>query len=195
MSAGCACRTPSSSPPASSRATASRAKMPRWRPSHRGRDVVPGWRSLPALVGAVEFGSYTRHPRLGNPGRVVWRDHATRSMQNRIGLRNPGARAAAAHPASPRRGPAADLGRQPRGQPRARRPRGERARDPRGRLVLRGGLLRARRGPSGPASHEPEPGGSVVADPEPLLPQHGGRPTRPPDRASWPSGSAAPSPR
>ena len=63
----------------------------------RRRNVVAGWRSLPALVGAVEFGSYTRHPRLGNPGRVVWRDHATRSMQNRIGLRNPGARAAAAH--------------------------------------------------------------------------------------------------
>lgn len=63
----------------------------------RGRNVVAGWWSLPALVGAVEFGSYTRHPRLGNPGRVVWRDHATRSMQNRIGLRNPGARAAAAH--------------------------------------------------------------------------------------------------
>ena len=63
----------------------------------RRRNVVAGWRSLPALVGAVEFGSYTRHPRLGNPGRVVWRDNATRSMQNRIGLRNPGARAAAAH--------------------------------------------------------------------------------------------------
>ncbi len=62
----------------------------------RGRDIVPGWRSLPTLVGAVEFGSYTRWPRLGNPGRVVWRDMATRSMQNRIGLRNPGATAAAA---------------------------------------------------------------------------------------------------
>ncbi len=61
------------------------------------RNVVAGWRALPALVGAVEFGSFTRQPRLGNPGRVVWRDHATRSMQNRIGLRNPGARAAAAH--------------------------------------------------------------------------------------------------
>ena len=76
---------------------ASEAKTPRWRPSTGRRNVVAGWRSLPALVGAVEFGSYTRHPRLGNPGRVVWRDHATRSMQNRIGLRNPGARAAAAH--------------------------------------------------------------------------------------------------
>jgi dihydroorotate dehydrogenase len=62
-----------------------------------GRDIVPGWRSLPALVGPVEFGSYTRHPRLGNSGRVLWRASAGRSMQNRIGLRNPGARAAAAH--------------------------------------------------------------------------------------------------
>jgi dihydroorotate dehydrogenase len=60
-----------------------------------GRNVVPGWRSLPALLGAVEFGSYTRHPRLGNPGRVLWRDDATRSMHNRVGLRNPGAEAAA----------------------------------------------------------------------------------------------------
>jgi dihydroorotate dehydrogenase len=62
-----------------------------------GRDIVPGWRTLPALLGAVEFGSYTRHPRLGNPGRVLWRDDSTRSMQNRVGLRNPGAEAAAAY--------------------------------------------------------------------------------------------------
>lgn len=61
------------------------------------RDIVPGWSSAPALLGPVEFGSYTRHPRLGEPGRVLWRDRATRSMQNRVGLRNPGARAAAAH--------------------------------------------------------------------------------------------------
>lgn len=61
------------------------------------RDIIPGWRSLPALVGAVEYGSFTRHPRLGNSGRVLWRDSAARSMQNRIGLRNPGARAAAVH--------------------------------------------------------------------------------------------------
>lgn len=60
-------------------------------------DIVPGWRSLPALVGPVEFGSFTRHPRLGNDGAVVWRNHAARSMQNRIGLRNPGVRAAAVH--------------------------------------------------------------------------------------------------
>ena len=60
-----------------------------------GRDIVPGWRTLPALLGAVEFGSFTRQPRKGNRGRVVWRDDATRSMQNRVGLRNPGAAAAA----------------------------------------------------------------------------------------------------
>lgn len=64
---------------------------------HRHRNVVPGWRSLPALLGAVEFGSFTRRPRLGNRGRVLWRDDANGSMQNRIGLRNPGVRAAAAH--------------------------------------------------------------------------------------------------
>ncbi|NDJ78899.1 MAG: hypothetical protein GYB65_21825 [Chloroflexi bacterium] len=60
-----------------------------------GRNIIPGWRSVPRLVGAVEFGSYTRWPRLGNPGVVVWRDVPTRSTQNRVGLRNPGAAAAA----------------------------------------------------------------------------------------------------
>jgi dihydroorotate dehydrogenase len=68
--------------------------------ARRGRDIVPGWRSVPALVGAVEFGSFTRQPRLGNRGCVVWRDDGARSMQNRIGLRNPGAAAAAAFLAS-----------------------------------------------------------------------------------------------
>ena len=62
----------------------------------RGQDVVPGWRSLPALAGPVEYGSYTRRPRLGEPGRVLWRDFDGGWMQNRVGLRNPGARAAAA---------------------------------------------------------------------------------------------------
>lgn len=60
-----------------------------------GRNVIPGWRFMPALVGAVEFGSFTRYPRLGNPGRVIWRDDSTVSTQNRVGLRNPGAGAAA----------------------------------------------------------------------------------------------------
>jgi dihydroorotate dehydrogenase len=50
---------------------------------------------VPLLCGAVEFGSFTRWPRLGNPPPVVWRDVATQSTQNRIGLKNPGARAAA----------------------------------------------------------------------------------------------------
>ena len=62
-----------------------------------GRDIIPGWRATPALAGPVEFGSYTRHPRLGNSGRVLWRDLDEGWMQNRVGLRNPGARAAAAH--------------------------------------------------------------------------------------------------
>lgn len=62
-----------------------------------GRDIVPGWRSAAAVVGPVELGSYTRYPRLGNEGRVLWRDNAAGWMQNRVGLRNPGARAAAAY--------------------------------------------------------------------------------------------------
>ncbi len=60
-----------------------------------GRNIIPGWRVLPALVGPVEFGSFTRHPRLGNQGTVIWRQAETQSTQNRVGLRNPGARAAA----------------------------------------------------------------------------------------------------
>jgi dihydroorotate dehydrogenase len=32
---------------------------------------------------------------MGNPGTTIWRDEATRSTQNRVGLKNPGARAAA----------------------------------------------------------------------------------------------------
>lgn len=60
-----------------------------------GANIMPGWRIAPALMGAVEFGSFTRQPRLGNAGTVVWRNEATKSTQNRVGLRNPGARAAA----------------------------------------------------------------------------------------------------
>ncbi len=59
------------------------------------RNIIPGWRSIPLLVGAVEFGSFTRHPRIGNPGTVLWRDEMTLSTQNRVGLKNPGAIAAA----------------------------------------------------------------------------------------------------
>lgn len=62
----------------------------------RGRNIIPGWRSVPALVGAVEMGSFTPAPRLGNPGTVLWRDAEHRTLYNRVGLRNPGARAAAA---------------------------------------------------------------------------------------------------
>jgi dihydroorotate dehydrogenase len=61
----------------------------------RGRNIIPGWRAVPRLVGLVELGSFTRYPRLGNPDTVVWRDERTRSTQNRVGLRNPGAVAAA----------------------------------------------------------------------------------------------------
>lgn len=60
-----------------------------------GRNIIPGWRSIPALLGPVEFGSFTRYPRLGNMGTVLWRDTATHSTQNRVGLKNPGVEAAA----------------------------------------------------------------------------------------------------
>jgi dihydroorotate dehydrogenase len=60
-----------------------------------GENILPGWKSIPKLVGIVEFGSFTRQPRLGNPGAVIWRDTLTQSTQNRVGLKNPGAVAAA----------------------------------------------------------------------------------------------------
>lgn len=60
-----------------------------------GINLLPGWRSLPALLGPVEFGSFTRWPRVGNPGVVLWRDSSARTTRNRVGLRNPGVRAAA----------------------------------------------------------------------------------------------------
>ena len=59
------------------------------------RNVMPGWRFVPALTGPVEFGSFTRFPRMGNAGTVVWRHERSRSLQNRVGLKNPGGRAAA----------------------------------------------------------------------------------------------------
>lgn len=60
-----------------------------------GRNIIPGWRSMPILVGTAEFGSYTRWPRLGNEGTILWRRTETHSTQNRVGLRNPGVVAAA----------------------------------------------------------------------------------------------------
>lgn len=57
-------------------------------------NLLPGWWSIPLMCGAVEIGSFTRYPRLGNTPPVMWRDVATRSTQNRIGLKNPGAQAA-----------------------------------------------------------------------------------------------------
>ncbi|MGJ3237852.1 MAG: hypothetical protein ACFE0Q_04015 [Anaerolineae bacterium] len=61
----------------------------------RGENIMPGWRSMPRLVGLVEYGSFTRHPRIGNAGTVMWRDVSTQSTQNRVGLKNPGVEAAA----------------------------------------------------------------------------------------------------
>lgn len=73
-----------------------------------GRNIIPGWRTMPALVGPSEFGSYTPHPRIGNPGTVMWRDVPTKSTQNRVGLKNPGVVAAAEffsrHPLPPQTG-------------------------------------------------------------------------------------------
>ncbi len=66
----------------------------------RKKNIIPGWRTMPNLVGAVEMGSFTRHPRMGNSGTVIWRDIPTHSTQNRVGLKNPGAIGASAFLAS-----------------------------------------------------------------------------------------------
>ncbi len=133
------------------------------------RNIIPGWRSMPLLVGAVEFGSFTRYPRLGNPGVVLWRDPATRSTQNRVGLKNPGAarRRRISGAAPPR--PAADLRHQRRRQPRRDRPRSGMPRSARSA----GRFPRTRRPPS-------------VVHAQPELPQHRGRSRQPPDRSPRP---------
>ncbi|MEO1289714.1 MAG: hypothetical protein AAFV93_18280, partial [Chloroflexota bacterium] len=59
-----------------------------------GVNIIPSWKSMPKLVGLVEFGSFTRHPRVGNAGTVMWRDAKTKSTQIRIGLKIPGVVAA-----------------------------------------------------------------------------------------------------
>ena len=74
------------------------------------RNIMPGWRLMPALAGPVEFGSFTRYPRRGNEGTVIWREAASQSTQNRVGLRNPGARAAARFLGERRQQLAADFG-------------------------------------------------------------------------------------
>ncbi len=61
-----------------------------------GRNIIPGWRSAGALLGPVEMGTFTPRPRLGNQGQVLWRHTEAQSLLNRVGLRNPGAAAAAA---------------------------------------------------------------------------------------------------
>jgi dihydroorotate dehydrogenase len=60
-----------------------------------GVPIISGWRGLPPLLGPIEFGSFTPFPRLGNSGTVLWRHPPQRSLQNRIGLKNPGSAAAA----------------------------------------------------------------------------------------------------
>lgn len=32
----------------------------------QGQNIIPGWRAVPAIVGPVEFGSFTPKPRMGN---------------------------------------------------------------------------------------------------------------------------------
>lgn len=60
-----------------------------------GQNIIPGWRAVPAIVGPVEFGSFTPKPRMGNSQPTLWRDRAGKTLYNRVGLRNPGIAAAA----------------------------------------------------------------------------------------------------
>jgi dihydroorotate dehydrogenase len=59
-----------------------------------GENIIAGWKAVPKLLGVVEFGSFTRQPRIGNEGVVLWRDVKNKSTQNRIGLKNAGVHAA-----------------------------------------------------------------------------------------------------
>ena len=47
-----------------------------------GRNVMPGWASVPALCGLVEFGSFHALAAPGQSGTVVWRHADSRSTQN-----------------------------------------------------------------------------------------------------------------
>ena len=60
----------------------------------RGENIIPGWRSMPSLAGTIEIGTFTPCPRLGNTAISMWRNTANRSLYNRVGLKNPGVRAA-----------------------------------------------------------------------------------------------------
>lgn len=51
---------------------------------------IPGLYSLPFLVGPVELGSFTINPRLGNPGKTIWRSRQGQSIRNSVGLKNAG---------------------------------------------------------------------------------------------------------
>lgn len=60
-----------------------------------GVNIIPGYSSVAHLTGGVvEMGSFTRFPRLGNQHPSMWR-LPDGSLQQRVGLTNPGAMAAA----------------------------------------------------------------------------------------------------
>lgn len=61
-----------------------------------GENIIPGLRSMSRLVVPV-FGSYTPYPRMGNEGQTLIRKKENKSLQNRVGLKNPGTKAAAAY--------------------------------------------------------------------------------------------------
>ena len=56
---------------------------------------MPGWRIVPALGARSNLALSPVIRASATRGTVVWRHESTRSTQNRVGLRNPGARAAA----------------------------------------------------------------------------------------------------
>ena len=149
----------------------------RGRPGARPR--CPAGGSMPALIGAVEFGSYTRQPRVGNSGPVVWRDDRVRSTHNRVGLRNPGAAAAAAFLGARRAQLPAAWGVSLAVSPGVEDP----TRAPCSCATPR----RASSGRSSAARRRPRSRVSAVAGvvhAQPELPEHRGRPGRSPDRRS-----------
>jgi len=62
----------------------------------RGVNIIPGMKSMPQLMpkSPVMMGSYTPDTRLGNPRPRVWRDSKSGNIFNRVGIENPGSKAA-----------------------------------------------------------------------------------------------------
>ena len=142
------------------------AALAAWKP---GTTSSPAGEPCPRSSARSSSAASPVTPALGNPGTRPVAGQTTRSTQNRIGLRNPGAKAAAAFPRPPHRRPTALLRHQHRRYPRRKRPRPGNPGRPR----------QPRRLPSPPRPPR-------LVYPQLELPQHRGRLRREPNRRQSP---------